>query len=173
MIQFEAGSLRTTMLSLRNMGKNGRLATIAAAKSAGTVLGAAVKRNVSLHDHSLQELADKGHPYARRHGSIGIHTSGSKSIGNPAFRVHTQKGTLLSALQSGPVAGGLGWRVELDAGIAPHAVFVVSGTRVMLARDVVWSTAGAPYVQTQMMREIVTTLGKRLRLQGAVRFERV
>ena len=32
-----------------------------------------VKGNVSMRDHTLEDLARMDHPYARRHGSIRIH----------------------------------------------------------------------------------------------------
>lgn len=169
MIQFNAGSLKTTILAMGNLKARERKAAAAAAKAAGKILHDKVKQNVSLSDHSQDELDALDHPYAERHGSIRLHERGSKSIVNPAFRVHTQTGTMLSALQQGPTPGGMGWRVEFNDSIAPHAKYVILGTKVMLPRDVVHGTAASPFVQQQMMKSIVKTLASKLRTQSAIR----
>jgi hypothetical protein len=62
------------------------------------------------------------------------------------------------------------WRLWLDTGIAPHAEHVIHGTKVMLKRDVLWSTAQAPAVQKAMMKAIVRRLGKGIRSGAALRF---
>jgi hypothetical protein len=95
----------------------------------------------------------------------------AKYIGNPAFRVHTQQGTLLRALRGKMVSTSPAtFRVSLDAGIAPHAPYVVQGTRVMLGRDVIWSSMAAKGTQVAYFKAAVRVLGKGLRSQAAVRF---
>lgn len=173
MIAFTSGSLRATILTMNQLNASERVAAQLAAEAAGRFLHSKVKQNISLTDHSLADLAAKDHPYARRHGSIQIHQSGSTAIVNPAFRVHSQSGTMLRALQQGPIPGAIGWRVEIDGNAAPHAKFVIYGTRVMLPRDVVHGTAAAPAVRKEMFRKIVQVLGKRLRTQAVVRVEGV
>lgn len=170
MISFDAGSLRVVLSAMSTKIATEKTAARAAVLGAGRVLRDLVKQNISLTDHSLQDLAAEDHPYARRHGAIRIHRSGSKALNNPSNRVHVQSGTLLGALKAGPTTGGLGYRIEFDTGRAPHAAYVIQGTKVMLPRDVLWDTATAPDVQRRMMRAIVTVLGKELRTQGAVRF---
>lgn len=169
---FDAGALRVTLLAMQGVRGGERAAARASVDAAGAVLRDILKQNVGLRDHSLADLAGMDHPYARRHGKISIHTKGTKAIGHPEFRVHSQSGDLLSAVRGTPTssAAGVGYRVGLDAGAAPHAVFIVGGTRVMMPRDVVWDTADAPDVRRRMMREIVRVLGKGLRSKGGVRF---
>jgi len=95
----------------------------------------------------------------------------AKYIGNPAFRVHTQGGTLQRSLRgtmhttSPPT-----FRVSFDTGVAPHAFYVVQGTRVMLPRDVIFSTMDAPGTRKAYLKAAVRVLGKGLRSQAAVRF---
>jgi hypothetical protein len=170
MISFDAGALRVVLRSMNTAQGTERKAASAAVLAAGRLLRDLVKQNISLRDHTLAELAALDHPYARRHGAIQIHQRGSKAIGNPANRVHTQSGRMLGALRSGSTANGLGYRVEIDTGAAPHAVFVIRGTKVMLPRDVLWDTATAPDVRRRMMREVVRVFGKGFRTQGSVRF---
>jgi hypothetical protein len=95
----------------------------------------------------------------------------AKYIGNPAFRVHTQGGTLKGALRgtmhsTRPPT----FRVSLDTTVAPHAAYVVQGTKVMLPRDVIWSTLDAKASRIAMIKAAVKMLGKGLRTQAAVRF---
>jgi len=94
-------------------------------------------------------------------------------IGQKEFLVHKQDGTLLRAT-SGKMTSTLPptFRIEADAGIAPHAVAVIQGTQVMLGRDVIWSTATAPGTQKMLMKTAVRLLGKGLRSQASVRFSK-
>lgn len=169
MISFDQGAMRITLAAMRNVGVTEKAVAQQAVAAAGKVFHAKVRQNISLTDHSLQDLADMGHPYAARHGAIRIHGSGSESLATPSARVHRQSGKLLQALKSEPAPTQPGWRVGFDTSVAPHAVFVVSGTRVMLPRDVVWDTANGRLTKLEMMRAIVTVLGKKLRTQGSVR----
>ena len=97
--------------------------------------------------------------------------SSSKYIANPAFRVHTQSGAMLRSLKGSMQSGSTPqYRLEFDTGVAPHAAYVVEGTRVMLPRDVLWSTSMAKPVQVEMMRGIVKALGKQFRTGATIRF---
>jgi hypothetical protein len=168
-ISFDQGALKFTILAMNNLVVQERVAAQAAVAAAGRVLHDKAKQNISLRDHSQDDLDRFGNPYARRHGSIRIHTGGSGSIANPAFRVHAQGGDLLRALKHGAPGPQPSYRVWLDESVAPHAKFVVEGTRHMLARDVLWSTAAGTLTRRDMMRAVVTTLGKRLRTQSIIR----
>ncbi|MBU6287601.1 MAG: hypothetical protein KGS10_05510 [Chloroflexi bacterium] len=172
MMRFDAGSLRTTIVNMGRLEGAERIAATAAVGAAGLELHAAIKDNISLRDHSLDDLAAMGHPYARRHGAIQIHrTGGGGTLANPENRVHTQSGALLGALRHGPTGTTTpSYRVWLDPAAAPHAVHVVYGTKVMLPRDVLWDTARGPATQKRMMRSIVRVFGKVLRTQGGLRF---
>lgn len=95
-----------------------------------------VTKNMSLQDHSLQDLAALGHPYAARHGSHGL------PIHDPHWQVHIQSGQLLESKSAGTVDAGFeggtmtakAW-VGLDENKAAHALFVIFGTSKMIPRD--------------------------------------
>lgn len=170
MIQFNSGSLRVTILALTKLGTSERVAAKAAVFASGKELRKAIEQNISLQDHTLSQLAALGHPYARRQGSIAIHRTGSNNLVNPEFRVHTQSGTLKNALRDARGSGPMPrHRVWLDVGLAPHAAYVVMGTRVMLPRDVLWSTADSKAVKTKMLKGIVKKLGKSMRTGATLR----
>lgn len=94
---------------------------------AGKILLKNTRKAVSLRDHSMQDLAEMDHPYARRHGRIRIH--GGSGL------VHTRSGRMLASLKS-EQPNARTFRYGFDTSVAPHAVYVLQGTRVMLARDV-------------------------------------
>lgn len=178
MIHFSAGSLKSTIVAMRGTSVTERQAAIAAVDAAGKLMHGLIRANISLRDYSLADLASMNppHPYARRHGSIRIHTSGGGgTLVNPEFRVHTQSGTMLNALNHGrttTASGGPNYMVWLDAGIAPHAPYVIRGTRVMLGRDVLWNTASAPGTRKMMMKVIVQELGAIMKTKSVLRFGR-
>ena len=168
MMKFDAGSLRVTILAMETLTVTERQAAVAAAKSAGLVLHSLIKQNMSLKDHTQADLDAAGNPYAKRHADIGIHSSGTKALVHPAFRIHTQTGRMVAQLNSGPSDTGIGWRVKVDPS-SPYMRYVIEGTKVMHGRDVLVDTAAAPDVQRRLLKDIVTTLGKRLRTQAAIR----
>jgi hypothetical protein len=177
MIKFDAGTLTATIVNIRKLGVTERAAAIAGAKAAGDELRFRVRQNISLRDHSLEDLRVKhDHPYAKRHGSIKIHQSGSKSLLHPQNRVHSQSQAMLSALQSQlkTESGGYRYSVWIDTAIAPHAEYVVGvqPTSIMIPRDVLWDTAQAPFVTEKMMRKITDKLGRAMRSQATLRFKR-
>jgi len=173
----DAGTLRLTIAALEGVAV--RAAAVRALGEAATVLHAEVRERVSLDDHSLTDLADLDHPYARRHGAINTSALGH----TPEWEVHTkpanargrsQTGDLLRAtkvalLPSARGSTGEAWTVYFDLDLAPHARYVVQGTPNMLPRDVLWWTATDPAVQKAMMRAVVRVLGKELRSKAILR----
>lgn len=93
----------------------------------GTILLAQTRAAVSFRDHPMGQLRTMGHPYARRHGTPRIHS------GKPI--VHTRSGRMLAALQ-GKMNGKRKYTYGFDEARAPHAKYVIHGTKVMLPRDV-------------------------------------
>lgn len=138
-------------------------------------MGGALRReidlSISLDDHTLLELAELDHPYARRHGMIQTHKLGSGHLRGPwPMRVHEQEGDLRAALHDMASPDGQAWYVWLDPTEAEHARWVVYGTKKMLPRDVLYATAEDPAVRKALMRAFVTIAGKGLRSQGYIRF---
>ena len=170
MIKVDKEAFRATILAMDET----RVAAHDAAKMAVAAGGAAylrnVRQNMSLRDHSLQDLARQGHPYAHRHGSIGIHGGSAKTLVNPSFRVHQQTGTLLNATKGGLTpARQATYRIAVDTGLAPHGAYVIQGTKVMLPRDVIWDTGMARATQKSIRKAIIMTLGPILRSKARLR----
>lgn len=108
-------------------------------EKARMTLDRAVEKNISISDHSLEDLADMGHPYASR-APQRIHT--------PSYQVHTQSGELKSGKFSGTdKASILGGQLSARAyvGISDtvkHAPFIVYGTSKMVPRDFLIGSLG-------------------------------
>lgn len=164
MIRVDAGSVTLTATAI---GRLGSLESEAILVAMGEVLRDEIKANLSLTDHSLAALAALDHPYARRHGSIR-----TDLLDHDGYLVHRQSGELLSALKAELLEPGDRFGVYLDPAIAEHATYVIEGTSSMLPRDTLWTTAGDSEVQRKMMRAAVRVLGKQLRTQAAIRFQR-
>lgn len=166
MIKLSVGGLEATLIALDHTTINLRVAGLAAVEAAGRVLLTETRRAITRQDHTLQDLADLDHPYARRHRSIQIHR-------DTPWWVHKQKGELVTALYGASLSGPGGqpaFEVGLNPIIAPHAVFVTQGTKRMLPRDPIWSVASLPSTQDKMMRAIVKELGQKMRTKLGIRF---
>jgi hypothetical protein len=100
-----------------------------------------IHTNISIDDHSLQDLRDLGHPYSRKNQSSG------RVLGMKPFQVHTQRG-VIRGTNSGPMHlvdalgidsdfGGdvMTFDVGIDENDAQHVKYVVLGTKFMVARD--------------------------------------
>ena len=133
--------------------------------AAGGIWHQKVKQNVSLRDHTLSQLAAMDHPYARRHGSIRVHQS-------RPYSVHSQSGKMLRSIKGKSVKSGKypAFKVMTDLRTAPHARYVIQGTKVMLPRDVIWNTGLESGTRKEMMKAVVRALGKGLRSGAALRF---
>lgn len=167
-MSFDVGSFRTTLLALEHtetalIEEAGRVAMAEAAQ----VLLTYARKVLSLTDHSLRDLRRADHPYARRHGRIKVHAA-------TPWKVHTHTGRLLQALRDAPYDVGdmPAHMVYLDTSEAPHARYVVEGTRTMLPRDPLWTgVALQPGVQKKLMTTIVRVMGLDFRTKIGVRFE--
>jgi hypothetical protein len=124
---------------------------VAGAKEALAHLKDKVMENASLTDHSLEDLKRLGYPYSRAH---------PKRIHTPEWLVHVQSGQLLSsvrhAVEMKPKS--ISALVYLDQRIAPHAKFVILGTRRMVSRDFL---SGTLIVELPALRRIFSATFKR------------
>ncbi len=175
-MRVDTASLQVTLVALRHTTISLARAGEEAVQAAGEVLLREARKAVGHRDHSLTRLAILDHPYARRHGSVRIHTSTPWAVHrkpsplNPRHRNQTDALYNATRGQFYVSSGKPVYEVYFDTGAAPHAVFVTQGTRVMLPRDPLWATATSPAVQKQIMVGIVRRLGKELRGQLGVRF---
>ena len=171
-MEAELQGFRTTIMNLRTMrGPALRKLEDAAAEAIRVVAHTAIQRNVTRRDHTLQQLADLDHPYAKRHASIQVHPG-------QTYLVHMQKGRLASSLSSrvkrspGGAGGGARSvaRIGFERGPPLYATWVVNGTKIMHGRSVLEKTALQHDVKLQMMRAVVLTLGQKMRSQAGIRF---
>lgn len=124
-------------------------------KNVADILNKKIEDNISLDDHSLEDLRKLGHPYARR-SPVGIHT--------PSYQVHKQSGRLKDSQFSGTTnAQVLSGKLEatayagLDANRAKHAEYIIFGTSKMIPRPVLEGSKQEVYPQA---RELI---GKNLK----------
>lgn len=83
-----------------------------------------ILENITLRDHTLQDLRKLGYPYSVR-DPRGIH--------DPEWQVHEQSGEMVDAVRIEETRKG--FRIGVDDALAPHAIFVVFGTSKMISRD--------------------------------------
>jgi len=164
-----AGSLAATIFNLRNLnakiGKDGRKALVAM----GQVLHYEIKKAISHRDHTLADLRALGHPYAKRHAGIKIHSG-------KTYIVHAQSGKMLKALHRGRF--GNAYRVWIDRAGASRSGFVyaqavMEGTKIMHGRGTLWTVANMHSTKVAMMKAAVKVLGATLRTQSGIRFHNV
>lgn len=119
-----------------------------ALRNAGTVLFDKIKLNAGLTDHSLKDLADLGHPYAKR---------APKKIHDPDYQVHIQTGLLESNIgqrQETPDRVVVGVNGEA----VPYLDDVIYGTPLMVARPFV--TGSFEEVKPKIVGEFETAVKK-------------
>jgi hypothetical protein len=165
-VSVDVASLNFVLIQLKKSTGDVRGFAIGALNAGGDALSAAIKKNITRKDHTLEQLAELDHPYASRHGQIQIHTS-------EPWVVHEQSGRMAAAMFQGPATSRSGqpsYEVGVDEQRAPHVRDVIQGTDVMLARDPLWQTALLPETQKEMMKSIVRYLGKEARSKLGVRF---
>lgn len=134
------------------------------------LLSKTMRGHISLTDHSLEDLAEMGHPYASRHGGngMGLHT--------PNWEVHTQSGEMLGGFIDGvedaDVSDGQ-LTAEAWAGVADyveHAKSVVFGTSKMIPRDFLTGTLhevkeqSVEILRRSMKNMVVSFQGEKVKL---------
>lgn len=171
----DVGSFQVVVGNLQGMATSNEVID-ALGSALSSVLYTAVQGAISHTDHTLNDLAELDHPYARRHRHIRSDLLGhGRSVDGEQGFVHKQRGDLLASLRveklpSANSPTGEAYAVWFDVGAAPHAAFVVQGTRWMLPRDVLWATTKDPRVRRNMMLAATRTLGAALRTKANVRF---
>jgi hypothetical protein len=155
--------------SLRNMRRVDKELFLRASreslKSATTALAEDLKTNVSDKTYSLADLRRLGHPYARHHGSIRVHTS-------KPYIVHDQTGTMRSSITRRMKMKGRNWtgRVGFNYNKQAYFRYVIQGTRKMLPRDTVYRTSQQDTTRKKMMKAVVTVMGREFRTKATIRF---
>ena len=145
----------------RIMGKiHGRVLVHAAlgAERMSAVLLSVMREHTGWFDHSLQELARMGHPYSRSggsgakppHGPYDIHVQFNVTRGWVESS-HLLSEALFKEMKISRSGQEVLAKVGVDTTKAPHAIFVIDGTRYMIQRDFL---RGSFYeVKPELLRE--------------------
>lgn len=128
----------------------------------------AVRENMSRTDYSLDELEEKDHPYAVRHGRILTGKLGGAFQRKP-YMIHTRSGKLLKDLSIGFNRSTSVASVFFDNKNF-YTEIVVKGTRTSptIPRDVITGTANLKYVQKRMynvirkeLKDVIKSYGRK------------
>lgn len=158
--------MKATIQGLSRLAKAERESAIITARAAGAVFLHNARMTGAVRDgHDDAWMAKVDHPYAVRHGSIQ-----TSVLGHPGWWAHFQTGRLQAAIKGRSTKGGLGYQIYVDEGAAPHAKFVIKGTRVMFGRDFIRMSVNDPKVRKQAMRTVVSVLGRGMRSKAGIRF---
>lgn len=172
-IRLDKSSLQFTIVSMANFRrstvKNAMYKSLGAAMD---VYEQRVREAISLQDETLEDLAEKDHPYARRHGSLTLHAGeGGGIIRDGRHMVHKRSGAMLRALrrktQRSPEVKTSIW---FDFGVAPHARRVLEGDGTLLPRDPLWEVVQGPKTITEIRTAVVRVMGMQLRSKAMIRF---
>lgn len=172
-ITLNGKSLNFTLINLANLPQaHVGAAAQQALEAAGRVFYNEVRSNAmqAKPHHTLLELANLDHPYARRHGAIQVKKMGRTD----PWPVHKQKGDGLNSTKWAThtsVSGTPIFEIYFDLNIAPHMRYVTHGTTRMLARDPLGAVVSLPAVRERAMRAIVRELGKVYRTKVGIRFD--
>jgi len=134
-----------------------------AIENAGKILDREIKKNISLTEHSLAELRELDHPYAKRHGVRG------KNLHSPYFAVHSQSGILKSSQKSEDFhfSNKSEHKAWMDERICPWVIFVLMGTARMIKRD--FLKGSLDLKRKEIKKEIIQTMG-RFRTRAGIMF---
>lgn len=165
-------SILSTRATVRRLND----AKLVATAIAGNQVRRAIEKNISAppvggspQSHKAF-LSANDHPYARRHGTIQYRAVGGlPGFSAPEDVVHSVSGAMRNALIGRVDRNGPTYNIAIDLTRAPHAKYVIEGTRVLLPRDVLGSTARDPRVIDQIRRTWIRVLGPVFRTQSIVR----
>lgn len=149
-LKYEIRGTQVLMKKFRSLagGRINKAVKLKVLRAAGKQLERDVKKNISLTDHSLQSLANLDHPYARRHGSIQIHQGKD-------YVIHRQSGNFLNSLTTKEKSSGEPtWTIGFKYGAARYFKYLITGTRVMLPRNVLYDTSQNERTRRDMVRAV-------------------
>lgn len=126
-----------------------------ALKKAANILLEKIEENASLSDHSLSDLKNLGHPYARRN---------PRDIHRPSFSVHSQTDRLVDSLRVNQI-NQFRIQVGADESIAPYVAHVILGTSTMVGRDFV--TGSLREVEEEMTNIVIEGINEGVRDGGS------
>ena len=115
-------------------------ATDGALRAVGHKIMLSARANARQTDHSMADLAAMDHPYADRHGRLTLDHGGT-TLADGKHAIHKRSGDLARSIKGRYVRPDKTFTVFFDLSRAPHAKFVIEGTKIMLPRDLLVQTA--------------------------------
>ncbi len=150
MIEYQVKNTNLLIKKMKSLagGKVNNDLKVRVLRAAGAQLKRDVKRNVTRTDYSLDALASMDHPYARRHGSIKVHP------GKP-YVIHRQSGTFSSNITTKlKTSGEPTWTIGFKYGAKRYFRYLITGTRVMLPRNVIYDTSQNEKTRSDMVKAV-------------------
>jgi hypothetical protein len=157
-LEVDRESLNILFKNSKRFKRRFRKASNEAVYRGGFALYRAVKENMSRTDYSLEELEEKDHPYATRHGRIVSGRLGGAFTRKP-YMIHKRSGQLLKDLN-----------ISFDKNKRESTIFfgndnfyterVIFGTKTspLIPRDVISGTYSENKVKKEIQREMYKPL---------------
>jgi len=155
MYRVDSKDLRITLQTFKRLIKTNRMAAHAAIDAAGDVALKAIRKNLSDHTYTQDQLTALDHPYAVRHGRILVHSQ-------RPWLVHDQGGGSILRTLKGEVVHtrkSVDYQISVS-GLVAEAV--IQGTSVMLGRDTLNQTVQQKQVQKKLQKVLASTYRNRV-----------
>ena len=168
MIKLRQSSMNAAIAKLKKVGSAARYGAHEGIGQQGKNLLATIKQNMSLTDHSLQDLADLDHPYAKRHSGIQIHQGTSAKLADTTNSIHTHSGKLLRAMRGEKKTDKIVYQISVNESAATnkkgesYARYVFQGTGIMHPRPIMRETANTPQVKSGIEDGVLRSIAKAL-----------
>jgi hypothetical protein len=127
--------------------------------SVGKFALGAIMTNVTYRAFSSDELANRNHPYARRHGSIQSAAIGTR----PPYAVGRNTGNFAKSIQ-GRTTNQYEYAITYKD--TPIAKIIVQGTRIMLPRNPITETVASASFQAMFKKAMINTFNKKVKGNG-------
>lgn len=166
MIKLRQSSMNQAIAKLKKLGSAARYGAHEGVAKQGQALLRTVQSNMSLTDHSLQDLAKLDHPYAQRHGSIQIHGGTSAKLTDTRNYIHTHSGKLLRAMRGEKKTDKIVYQISVNESAATnksgdsYARYVFQGTGIMHGRPIMRETANTPQVKSGIEQGMLRSIAK-------------
>jgi hypothetical protein len=167
MIKLRQSSMNQAIAKLKKLGSAARYGAHEGVAKQGQALLRTIQSNMSLTDHSLQDLADMGHPYSKvRHSSIQIHEGTSAKLADTRNYIHTHSGKLVRAMRGEKKTDKIVYQISVNESAATnksgdsYARYVFQGTGIMHGRPIMRETANTPQVKSEIEQGMLRSIAK-------------
>lgn len=166
MIKLRQSSMSQAIAKLKKLGSAARYGAHEGVAKQGQALLKTVQLNMSLTDHSLQDLADLDHPYAARHSGIQIHKGTSATLSDTTNYIHTHSGKLRRAMRGEKKTDKIVYQISVNESAATnksgdsYAKYVFQGTGIMHPRPIMRETANTPQVKSGIEQGMLRSIAK-------------